>query len=1294
MAFLHIRCVTLKIHRPKTVKSHAISTGCSGQTFLTLTTGIDVSGSLVGSAGTTSTVGNDTFVALVDDSAVPVGTTLTALDSIDGGAGQDVLNLNVLTITGGFKAAKVAGIETVNIRSAVDLTKADTSKWTGVETINVTQGEVLDLTVGDGQAVNVDGISSTKSITVTGTTGAVNVVGVDNDVDVTTTTGDVTVTTDADVTVEATTGNVDVEATTGKADVTGGTDVTVSANGDITLTGVIGAIKVTNTDQAATAIDVNGGTTVNVTAAGNTGGTIDVGQGGAAADLPTGAVTISSTAAAYDGKANTALGAITVDGGSSVTVTQSANITPAQVTAALTSAANKTVTQGAISVTGGDSTFDVTVTQDAAVVLAQYAALTTDGKIGVVAGNVTIADVNAGDATKAGMISVVTLNNYGNSTVDSSALSTVNLSGTGGTLGLSRGALTATPTANTLALNVTSLTAGAITDAEAASDDGFKTINLYATGTASKIANLDAADATTLNVTGSAAVELTNYSMAGLTAVTVADGGLALKTATLPVGASFTSGAGVDSVIVGATTKAISTGAGNDTVTLASGTSAITGTIDGGDGTADTLDFANTDDAATASATATFAAQISGFERLSLAAITASKEVKLNNLDNINYVKVAGVASGQTLTLSGGATDMTVVANDGAVGTIAVTYTTGATGTSDVLNLNVANKTAQTIGTLSATDIETIKINTGDTSTVSTNLPIAHAITTLTAAKATSVTVAGNAGLSLGSGFSATTVTNFDASGVTKGDVTWTTGLLAAPATIKGGAGNDTLDATGAIAGVTLSGNDGNDVLTGSAAIDFINGGNGDDVLTGGAKADNLTGGAGSDVFYVASGSATDSNGANTDTITDFTSGTDYISISNTIAVKYAGAVNNYGTVLTALSGTVKTAVVDSSTNTLYIDVDNSGTLTNADIAINLNTSTLTQLDFAVKGSAGADTLSQSTVSTYGVTVLGLAGDDTITGGSYIGGDLLKGGAGNDSITGGAGADTIDGGEGVLDTVSYADVTTATDHSLTNVAGIAVNLSAAAVSAATINTAMGGTIVLGGGQAVAGADLAAGSAGYLAATAAQSTTTMVRDTISNVENVTGSSLADYIVGSSGDNVIIGGAGADVMTGGLGVDTFGFAGSASHTASTDDNNVITDFTGGTGGDKIAFGTNTAFAHGVAALTAFASGAKADVGATVGMQVFSDDITVASSTTGPTAAELQAYLGATKVFGTSGADSAVYLIVDNGTDSWLLELQNDGANQVFTSAADGMVVIAKLTGVADATTITAANFTNFS
>lgn len=181
---------------------------------------------------------------------------------------------------------------------------------------------------------------------------------------------------------------------------------------------------------------------------------------------------------------------------------------------------------------------------------------------------------------------------------------------------------------------------------------------------------------------------------------------------------------------------------------------------------------------------------------------------------------------------------------------------------------------------------------------------------------------------------------------------------------------------------------------------------------------------------------------------------------------------------------------------------------------------------------------------------------------------------------------------------------------------MAINISAAAITAATIATAMGGTIVIGGGAAVAGADLAAGTAGYLATTAGNSTATMVRDTLSNFESVIGSALGDYIAGSAGNDIIGGAAGADTLLGGAGNDTIVggagidninggtgadvLTGSAGGTANTfvfaagdsglptaTNFDTITDYTSGT--DIIDFGATTlaSVAHLVAAVSGTAS-----------------------------------------------------------------------------------------------------------
>jgi Ca2+-binding RTX toxin-like protein len=114
----------------------------------------------------------------------------------------------------------------------------------------------------------------------------------------------------------------------------------------------------------------------------------------------------------------------------------------------------------------------------------------------------------------------------------------------------------------------------------------------------------------------------------------------------------------------------------------------------------------------------------------------------------------------------------------------------------------------------------------------------------------------------------------------------------------------------------------------------------------------------------------------------------------------------------------------------------------------------------------------------------GNGGNDTLDGG--LGNDTIIGGAGDDTIIGGAGGDAIDGGSGI-DTASY----------VLSSAGVTVNLGA--------GTASGGD--------------AAG------------------DTLSGIENLIGSALADTLTGDGNANRLDGGAGADVLAGGAGNDTY-------------------------------------------------------------------------------------------------------------------------------------------------------------
>ena len=159
-------------------------------------------------------------------------------------------------------------------------------------------------------------------------------------------------------------------------------------------------------------------------------------------------------------------------------------------------------------------------------------------------------------------------------------------------------------------------------------------------------------------------------------------------------------------------------------------------------------------------------------------------------------------------------------------------------------------------------------------------------------------------------------------------------------------------------------------------------------------------------------------------------------------------------------------------------------------------------------------------VTVGGSTINGTAGDDTLTG--TAGDDTINGLAGNDTLIGLAGADSLDGGIGT-DTASYSG----------SGAGVTANL--------TTGTGTGGD--------------------------AQG------DTLTAIENLTGSAFADVLTGdanantldgaggndtldgAAGNDMLIGGAGGDSLDGGTGADTADYSASSA--------GVTVNLTAGTG-----------------------------------------------------------------------------------------------------------------------------------
>jgi VCBS repeat-containing protein len=173
-------------------------------------------------------------------------------------------------------------------------------------------------------------------------------------------------------------------------------------------------------------------------------------------------------------------------------------------------------------------------------------------------------------------------------------------------------------------------------------------------------------------------------------------------------------------------------------------------------------------------------------------------------------------------------------------------------------------------------------------------------------------------------------------------------------------------------------------------------------------------------------------------------------------------------------------------------------------------------------GTAGDDVL----VAGTGNNVINAGdGNDVLTAGS--GNNEMHGGAGNDLLYSGAGNDLLDGGTGI-DTASYAHAT----------AGVTVNLGVLGAQ----NTAGAGTDTLTAIENLTGSNF---------------NDSLTGDNHSNIIN--GGLGNDMLNGGGGDDFLIGGLGNNSLTGGSGADTFQWLkGNSGH-------DVVTDFTPGT--DKL-------------------------------------------------------------------------------------------------------------------------------
>ncbi len=501
-------------------------------------------------------------------------------------------------------------------------------------------------------------------------------------------------------------------------------------------------------------------------------------------------------------------------------------------------------------------------------------------------GNVTTASVTGAttsaitdSATVDTLASVTVVDSTGLATLTSDALTSLTLkSSTGGAT------VTAAAATRGLTVNLDGVSAGTVTDAEATS------LTVNASGTKSSGVTLTTAKATTVTLNAAVATTIADVNFAAGKTLTVTGAGATAITATTGVGVltsidasgsagglkvgaaigtgvSFTGGAGADAVILAATTKAIVTGGGNDTVTLNAVAALGTGgSVDAGDGTADTLVFNTFANAVTASGATTFAPTVSNFERLEFSGANAANGAAINlaNLDSINYVTLSATNT-QDVTISNmGANGTIVFTADQTTGEGVVLSLANATGTTDVLNVGLSKATATALVSLTAAAIETVNVTSTETATTLLGT-VTHGVELLAFADAKALNISGNAGVTVTT-LTGTNFTSIDASGVTAGLVSFTTGALGSAASIKGGAAANTIVASAATKAVTYTGQEKVDTITiSNAQNNVVNTGGGDDVIVVGSGANTVDAGAGADSITVGAGLNIVTGGAGND---------------------------------------------------------------------------------------------------------------------------------------------------------------------------------------------------------------------------------------------------------------------------------------------------------------------------------------------------------------------------------------------------------------------------------------------
>jgi len=642
---------------------------------------------------------------------------------------------------------------------------------------------------------------------------------------------------------------------------------------------------------------------------------------------------------------------------------------------------------------------------------------------------------------------------------------------------------------------------------------GVETLNIVTEGFDNTFTGLTTAATTTLNVSGTKALTVTNNLGSTITTVNASNLTGAIDVDFGAGAPTVTGGSGNDSFnFEAAGSVSASGGAGDDTFVFdATGTFTTADTVTGGDGT-DTLS-ATSANLVTASASTPTTYTVTGVEYITASTgVAGNAEITLANISTSATRLNLTLANGGTATFNFAAGNSELRSAVATVG--AQTIDAAGSATNDNITLS-ATAAVDFLGNqgLTSTDFENITINTSTaTTTAQTVGAIGHTAST---GGTPNLIFTGSNQITTG------VITNTGGS-INASGLTGTTGLIMVTgqntaSSITGSAGADTLfGAITTAVSQTIDGGAGNDAITAGSGNDVITAGAGDDTVTGSGGNDSIDLGAGDDRMVINNATAWNGN----DTLVGG-DGTDTLAVT-------AVLTNNTAAELTGISGMEVFELASAGTETI-------------DMASFLNNPTFTRVDFG-DGGGGTLTVNNAPTSITDIRLLaGVAGDTAVF-------DRLIDGSANSltissrgDLSGAVTALTVNDEETLaisgssaandltVTTLNCTDLTTLT---ITGAADIRVANALSGTAVTTVN--------------------ASGSTGVVEVHATNNVAALTMTAGSGNAEFTGGLLADTITGGAGDDIIIGGQGADVISTGGGND---------------------NVTGSAGADTVTFGSGT-------------------------------------------------------------------------------------------------------------------------